>query len=177
MTIQQLTEEEKCPKSSWSMFYKLCVDRFCGKMQSRVINTRLKQNEINDISQQQQQQQQQQVVKYPHISRAWFLDTRLFFIVITRLWWALLETTSQLVSAGDWGCILVRGTQLFKRPYWIGCENKRHTNITMTLYPWNNGAACYGEPMKLEVFRSCILSRAGYWYILCDEVLSYQLPQ
>ena len=99
MTIQQLTEEEKCPKSSWSMFYKLCVDRFCGKMQSRVINTRLKQNEINDISQQQQQQQQQQVVKYPHISRAWFLDTRLFFIVITRLWWALLETTSQLVSA------------------------------------------------------------------------------
>ena len=49
MTIQQLTEEEKCPKSPWSMFYKRRVDRFCGKMQSRVINTRLKQNEINDM--------------------------------------------------------------------------------------------------------------------------------
>ena len=36
-------------KISLKHVYKRRVDRFCGKMQSRVINTRLKQNEINDM--------------------------------------------------------------------------------------------------------------------------------
>ena len=51
------------------------------------------------------------------------------------------------------------GTQLFTRPHRIGCENNSHRNITMTLsLKQRRSSLWYGEPMKLEVFRSCVLS-------------------
>ena len=76
---------------------------------------------------------------------------------------------------GDWGCILVGGTQLFKRPHRIGCENKTHTNITMILYPWNNGAACYGEPTKLEVLGAAYYpgQDTGTFYVMKYYLTSF----
>ena len=78
------------------------------------------------------------------------------FILGERREAAMARTHLALAFAGG-------GTQLFTRPHSIGCEKNSHRNITMT--------HCYisipktmtelrddGEPMKLEVFRSCVLS-------------------
>ena len=70
--------------------------------------------------------------------------------VVAISYYALILIVAKfLPSPLDWSA-----RQLFTRPHSIGCENNRHRNITKTIP--HNGAACYQEPMKLEVFKSCV---------------------
>ena len=58
-------------------------------------------------------------------------------------------------------------TQLFTRPHITGCENNSHRNITMTLSLKQWSCVLCGERMKLEVFKSCVLS--GF-FAPCKEI-------